>query len=87
MKGIKSFCHHLEKPCAFALHSSPTKIIYSALLPRKSYYDFFSYVDLLCKNTKNTLKLMTYVRVYYSNLFEFNTLMVKVIIKIFIDTN
>ena len=28
MKGIKSFCNHLEKPRAFALHSSPTKILF-----------------------------------------------------------
>ena len=27
MKGIKSFCNHLKRPCAFALHSPPTKIL------------------------------------------------------------
>ena len=26
MKGIKSFSNHLERPCAFALQSPPTKI-------------------------------------------------------------
>ena len=42
MKGIKSFCNHLEETCAFALHDSPTKYLY-AHMPRKILRKLFVY--------------------------------------------
>ena len=45
MKSIKSFCNHLERPCAFALHSPPTKINIKYRMPRRimKYNKYLSY--------------------------------------------